>query len=317
MSVSAENQSPTPDLIRRPIHTLRLAGEFLLRESRRIDLGLHGGTLLACLSLTCLPGIGAYFRFAYWWFLMGVASSIGLGTGFHTGIFFLFPFIASRSMSATSIGDYVAISSATCIWGLGTAAGEIPPYLLAKNAVMSKEALMNSDNPLSGFNHRMIRLLDRYGVMGILLFASYPNMMFDLCGIWCGLYQYPFWKFFLPTLIGKAFIKAPCEALFIMYAFSGGGPPEGGIKRRLLSAMFPDKINRHGTPTLSLAWNVTIAIFALWFVKSLVETMAVKQSQAAAKVSIKRRLAPVSDENKSDENNADPPIEMKEIRLPS
>ena len=43
--------------------------------------------------------------------------------------------------------------------------------------------------------------------MGVLLLASWPNALFDLCGIVCGHFRMPFWQFFGATLIGKGIIK--------------------------------------------------------------------------------------------------------------
>lgn len=34
-----------------------------------------------------------------------------------------------------------------------------------------------------------------------------PNAAFDLCGLCCGAFKMPFWKFFGATLLGKAFVK--------------------------------------------------------------------------------------------------------------
>lgn len=47
----------------------------------------------------------------------------------------------------------------------------------------------------------------RYDFIGILLMAAYPNALFDLCGICCGHFRMPFWKFFGATFLGKAVIK--------------------------------------------------------------------------------------------------------------
>lgn len=101
-----------------------------------------------------------------WWVGLGVISSIGLGTGMHSGLLFLFPhiFLICRASDACGNTDFwtyptnpvygpkdrtfgcitTAASGATvslwlrllksvpwCIlWGAGTAMGEIPPYAL-------------------------------------------------------------------------------------------------------------------------------------------------------------------------------------------
>jgi hypothetical protein len=42
----------------------------------------------------------AFSEFAIWWIALGVASSIGLGTGLHTFVLYLGPHIAKVTMAA-------------------------------------------------------------------------------------------------------------------------------------------------------------------------------------------------------------------------
>jgi hypothetical protein len=107
------------------------------------------------------------FKFAIYWILLGVASSIGLGTGLHTFVLYLGPHIAKVTMAANectyfptmypnkweftefekckvpAIDESMAVSFWTILfniqlesilWGLGTAIGELPPYFMAKAA---------------------------------------------------------------------------------------------------------------------------------------------------------------------------------------
>lgn len=94
-----------------------------------------------------------------YWVLLGVASSIGLGTGLHTFVLFLGPFIAKVAVVAQECGsldfavhgpnafnceenDYFSDISLGAIyskvlfesfaWGAGTAIGELPPYFVAR-----------------------------------------------------------------------------------------------------------------------------------------------------------------------------------------
>jgi hypothetical protein len=107
------------------------------------------------------------FADVVWWVGLGVLSSIGLGTGMHSGLFFLFPHIFQTCAAAAACGHlnfwtypvnrfygprdrtFECISVPTlgeelsltaqllkvmpwCIlWGGGTAFGEIPPYALS------------------------------------------------------------------------------------------------------------------------------------------------------------------------------------------
>jgi len=110
------------------------------------------------------------FEYFSWWFGLGVLSSIGLGTGMHSGILFLFPHIykiviasgVCKSMDFASEDDMWGMKAdmscrshgsseasywsvalrcipAAFLWGAGTACGEIPPYALSRAAALAGE----------------------------------------------------------------------------------------------------------------------------------------------------------------------------------
>lgn len=94
------------------------------------------------------------------WVILGILSSVGLGTGAHTFVLFLGPFIARVTSAAyicktvdftltgkesllCPIGDYSKLNVTIWMilnkvkweafaWGLGTAIGELPPFLIAR-----------------------------------------------------------------------------------------------------------------------------------------------------------------------------------------
>eukprot|EP01098_Paradermamoeba_levis_P012726 TRINITY_DN5629_c0_g1_i1.p1 TRINITY_DN5629_c0_g1~~TRINITY_DN5629_c0_g1_i1.p1 ORF type:complete len:312 (-),score=61.59 TRINITY_DN5629_c0_g1_i1:75-947(-) len=90
------------------------------------------------------------------------------------------------------------------LWGAGTALGELPPYFVARAARLTGEnleeletELMQSTGevPVNGsFFERTsqkvkkmsLSILENLGFVGILLFASIPNPLFDLAGLMCG-----------------------------------------------------------------------------------------------------------------------------------
>jgi membrane protein YqaA with SNARE-associated domain len=115
-------------------------------------------------------------KFFVWWVGLGVLSSVGLGTGLHTGVMFMFPFITMVTLAAVRCGtvefparelmwdNFGAIYSiqcpegssdnaaaatfstiffkvvwATALWGAGTAMGEIPPYAISRAARLAGE----------------------------------------------------------------------------------------------------------------------------------------------------------------------------------
>ncbi|CAL8139642.1 unnamed protein product [Orchesella dallaii] len=103
-----------------------------------------------------------------YWIFLGVLSSVGLGTGLHTFVLYLGPFIAKVTLAAeecftldfpeppypeqiicssTSVANAAGPSETVSIldimqkvrweclsWGLGTALGELPPYFMARAA---------------------------------------------------------------------------------------------------------------------------------------------------------------------------------------
>lgn len=97
-----------------------------------------------------------------YWILLGVASSIGLGTGLHTFVLYLGPHIAKYTLysyecnalprqipskfnieryecptQANGVGFLdilLSVQFEAFLWGFGTALGELPPYFVARAA---------------------------------------------------------------------------------------------------------------------------------------------------------------------------------------
>eukprot|EP00441_Pelagodinium_beii_P015503 CAMPEP_0197663588 /NCGR_PEP_ID=MMETSP1338-20131121/58029_1 /TAXON_ID=43686 ORGANISM="Pelagodinium beii, Strain RCC1491" /NCGR_SAMPLE_ID=MMETSP1338 /ASSEMBLY_ACC=CAM_ASM_000754 /LENGTH=500 /DNA_ID=CAMNT_0043242043 /DNA_START=55 /DNA_END=1557 /DNA_ORIENTATION=- len=102
-----------------------------------------------------------------WWLILGILSSVGFGTGLHSGMMFLFPHVlqvvtAAESCHTTkgliawyqhpckldcsttsgplddstvTFGNLFMLVTVPCmLWGFGTAVGELPPYLVSKAA---------------------------------------------------------------------------------------------------------------------------------------------------------------------------------------
>lgn len=127
------------------------------------------------------------------------------------------PELLLTSTPVTFWGIWRKIILVCFLQSAGTAIGEIPPYWMTKSA---REASLLSQHPVEDEIPEeleanssyaivnkgkifMVWLLQEYGFYGVLFMASYPNIAFDLCGICCGHFLMPFWRFFLATLIGK------------------------------------------------------------------------------------------------------------------
>ncbi|XP_062288695.1 vacuole membrane protein 1-like isoform X1 [Scomber scombrus] len=204
-----------------------------------------------------------------------------------------------------------------CMWGAGTAIGELPPYFMARAARLSGadpddedyqqfEEILDQTQSTQDFATQakvaVQRLIQRIGFFGILACASIPNPLFDLAGITCGHFLVPFWTFFGATLIGKAVIKMHIQKLFVIVTFSrhiveqmvsliGAVPLLGAALqkpfREYLEAQ-KAKLHHHageGIPTeenwLSWLFEKVVVIMVCFFVCSIVNSMA--QSYAKRK----------------------------------
>uniref|UniRef100_A0A669BKS4 Vacuole membrane protein 1 n=1 Tax=Oreochromis niloticus TaxID=8128 RepID=A0A669BKS4_ORENI len=204
-----------------------------------------------------------------------------------------------------------------CMWGAGTAIGELPPYFMARAARLSGtepddedyqefEEMLDQAEAAQDFSSRakvaVQKLIQRVGFFGILACASIPNPLFDLAGITCGHFLVPFWTFFGATLIGKALIKMHIQKLFVIITFSkhiveqmvsliGAVPLLGAaLQKPFREYLEAQKAKLHhltgeGIPAeeswLSWLFEKVVVIMVCFFVCSIVNSMA--QSYAKRK----------------------------------
>jgi len=167
------------------------------------------------------------------WLGLGILSSIGLGTGMHTGLLFLFPYIFTVCLEAKSGTPFFELFKKVffpcLLWGTGTAIGEIPPYAISRAARLAgiendefDEIRERKSNWafLDAMKLWMINFVQKHGFIGVLIMSAWPNAAFDLCGICCGHFLMPFWTFFLATFIGKALLKVNLQACFFITLFT-------------------------------------------------------------------------------------------------
>jgi vacuole membrane protein 1 len=211
-----------------------------------------------------------WFAYVSWWILLGVLSSIGLGSGLHSGILFLFPHYLKVCLAAERCGHVafdvredtwltpnaphcvpvatppapvsflnlfskVAISGV--LWGTGTAIGEIPPYLFAYAAqaptrdsstgtpadamqMAAMERPTVASRVVAAIERRFEAAIEQRGFLAVLALASWPNALFDFCGLVCGQFRMPFWTFFSATLLGKGVIKVLMQSAATLALFS-------------------------------------------------------------------------------------------------
>ena len=224
-------------LINNPLHTIFLAKKNLYRN---IGLFYRSNThkisnitvfftsfFFTYEILSYLYSINRYLNIYYYiyWFLLGILSTIGFGFGLHTGTFFLIPNILNiynettlDGYITTGIKSYVFLKSLPIVisWGIGTAIGELPPYFISRYSKEDYDQMLSSLN----LNSKYINYVKNYSFPVITILASWPNMTFDFVGVLCGVNNISVYSFLIPTIIGKAFIKAPIQAFVIIYFYS-------------------------------------------------------------------------------------------------
>lgn len=120
-----------------------------------------------------------WVEYVVWWTGLGILSSIGLGSGMHSGLLFLFPHIVKVCLAAERCGNssfdvredawfsrsplhcepdaptgsvgfwdmYNKVIWSAMLWGAGTALGEIPPYLFSYAARRAADAEGRASEP--------------------------------------------------------------------------------------------------------------------------------------------------------------------------
>ncbi|GCB64631.1 vacuole membrane protein 1 [Scyliorhinus torazame] len=274
------------------------------------------------------------FLWCAYWVGLGILSSVGLGTGLHTFLLYLGPHIASVTLAAyecnsvnfpeppypdkiicpdeklkETISLWAIISKVrleACMWGAGTAIGELPPYFMARAARLSGtetdeefEEILERDQSAEDLPTRaklaVQNLVQKVGFFGILACASIPNPLFDLAGITCGHFLVPFWTFFGATLIGKAIVKMHIQKLFVIIMFSkhiveqmvsligaipGLGPSLQKPFREYLEAQKTKLHHKSGDAIeasenwLSWTFEKVVIIMVCYFILSIVNSMA-------------------------------------------
>uniref|UniRef100_A0A8C6SLD9 Vacuole membrane protein 1 n=1 Tax=Neogobius melanostomus TaxID=47308 RepID=A0A8C6SLD9_9GOBI len=283
------------------------------------------------------------FLWCAYWVGLGILSSVGLGTGLHTFLLYLGPHIASVTLAAYECGstnfpeppypdqiicppgggadESISLFSImskvrleACMWGAGTAIGELPPYFMARAARQSgadpededyeefEEMLEQAQNAQDFVTRAKLgvqHMVQKVGFFGILACASIPNPLFDLAGITCGHFLVPFWTFFGATLIGKAIVKMHIQKLFVIITFSkhiveqmvsliGSVPKVGPSLQKPFSHYLEaqrNKLHHAGgnAPAdenwLSWIFEKVVLIMVCYFVISIVNSMAQSYSK--------------------------------------
>ncbi|XP_052513884.1 vacuole membrane protein 1 isoform X3 [Budorcas taxicolor] len=253
-----------------------------------------------------------FLLYAYW-IGLGILSSVGLGTGLHTFLLYLGPHIASVTLAAYecnsvnfpeppypdqiicpdeegtegTISLWSIISKVrieACMWGIGTAIGELPPYFMARAARLSGaepddeeyqefEEMLEHAETAQDFASRaklaVQNLVQKVGFFGILACAS---------------------KIFVIVTFSKHIVE---QMVAFIGAVPGIGPSLQKPFQEYLEAQRQKLHHRRemGTPQgenwLSWMFEKLVVVMVCYFILSIINSMA--QSYAKR---IQQRLDP-------------------------
>ena len=140
----------------------------------------------------------------------------------------------------------------------------------------------------------MIGFLDKYGFWAVLVFAAYPNVAFDMCGIACGHFQMSFWKFFGATFIGKAIIKINLQSMFFITMFNekslnqfidyiehfgletiaNAATEFFETQRQRILGNGDIDVDDKPIPVFKIVWTIIVSTFILMFIGSTIQIFA-------------------------------------------
>ena len=219
------------------INEIKLASKYINRLYNQYiynHIKLYSSIILTYIALTIFSYELYQFNLVLfniiYWLGLGILSTIGLGFGFHTGIFFLFPYIINYYEDNPNLNIYYSILYCLpqiILWGIGSALGELPPYLLTYNCddenleIIKNTKLKALCTNIYNVIKNNIDCTNKNTIfLGILIMSSWPNLTFDMCGMLCGYYKLTMNEFLIPTVLGKGFIKAPIQCLIILYFYT-------------------------------------------------------------------------------------------------
>lgn len=195
------------------------------------------------------------------WFSLGVVSSVGFGAGVHTGILFLWPRVIEVGMASANFSE----AWCTCFpWvaahTFGSAIGELPPFFMAR-AIVAHLQLEGSGVGADVYRW-MLQKLQQHGTPMIVAFAAWPNALFDMCGLACGMMRYPLHRFLGAVILGKTGIRAPITTTVVLMAARGHELLPAGASHYIIDTLDPTS-----TSPASRLWSCFVLVltaFMAW-----------------------------------------------------
>jgi vacuole membrane protein 1 len=253
------------NLFTNPLYTLSQCRDNLLYLAEKYKQNIKEKicfiTGFAVTTLTISVVLNNYIIIeCFYWFVLGILSTVGFGTGLHTGTLFLIPDIINTFNNTNPgynikiIVFFKSLKNVIC-WGLGTAFGELPPFYLAKFSKEKYEGMIPLEYKQS--YNKYSSIFKKYSFFFLILISSWPNMTFDFVGMLCGINGMSLYQFIIPTIIGKTFVKAPVQSFAVIYFYS---ELSGYMNTENMYILY--------------CFKITIFVVMVIFITNIIETLA-------------------------------------------
>lgn len=210
------------------------------------------------------------------WFLAGILSTCGMGSGIHTGVLFLMPYVGRVAIASTDgfLLTFIRVLPASVAHGTGATLGELPPYLMAEKLVHTMEA-----NSLVMSSHAwMVHYVRKWGWPIICLTAMWPSAFFDVCGLACGVVGISKTTFLSATFVGKALVKSPLISATIVAASKNMLPDW------IDSMINKQKHEKHEYVSPGDSWTLVVSLLTVWMIwKMMVEFAELEKGEIKKK----------------------------------
>ena len=150
-------------------------------------------------ELVCLLG----------WMIIGIASSIGFGVGIPTRVLFVWPYIlrTSQATGEDLVSAWIQVLPVAVIHALGSALGELPPFLGA--SLLVRRLNLDHEKTAMAISHRWLvqRMQNGWGWMWVCVLGAWPNVAFDMAGLAAGASGMSLPSFLSAAVVGKAVVR--------------------------------------------------------------------------------------------------------------
>lgn len=227
-------------LLFHPLFTLSLFIRYCLAN---FNLYIHPHILyLICLLCSLTLIYPNTITFILKWVILGIMSSVGIGSGFNTGVLFLTPHIIEishtcdrdritrdritrdRDCDSQFWKSFFDLYPTVIYWGIGASIGELSTYLLARSTRLHTPHIdglipISDDTSVVKYftlnywkhNNKMEYLLKNYGFWIIMSLSLCPNIFFDIIGYLSGYYLVSIWTFISAVITGRALLRMPIQ----------------------------------------------------------------------------------------------------------